>query len=335
MGNSGGGGGGAGEVSYPTYVEDYFSDMTIGLGAGGGTTMTMDIVTAMNTAQAGATPFATAVAYDPDTDIAAYEAAITAFDAILAAIDEPTDWATLYDQAETSIVIPDEAVDAITDAEIVIDSAAFGASLDDQITSVILPRFRRGMQNINAVVSSAFVVGAAVIEGFRTRDVAKHESGLRVAAQLKNADVEVKVAIANLSKDVGVSQTRVSATSDILRFLMQKYAWEEAYARLVIEANRIKIVAKKEESEVNLEIDEADASWDLEVFQHGANMLASIGGGTSSPQKRKKNQMASAIGGALTGAAGGAMVGASYGTAGGPYGAVIGAVLGAAAGLLL
>lgn len=269
----GGGGGGAGEVSYPTYMEDYFSDMTIGLGAGGGSTMTMDIVTAMNTAQTGASPFATETAYDPDTEVAAMLSTIDDFTALIAA--------TLVDAAVDDVV------------------TEYSDDLADRLTAEVLPRFRAGMRDINAVVSSAFVLGQAIIEAAQTRQV----GGFSASVHLKVIDLRLE--------------------------------FQKALTHYVIEANRIKIIAKKEEAETNLEIDEADASWDLEVFQHGANMLASIGGGVGMPNKSKKNKMASAIGGALTGAAAGAMVGASYGSGYPGVGTAIGAVLGAAAGLLM
>ena len=91
-----------------------------------------------------------------------------------------------------------------------------------------------------------------------------------------------------------------------------------------IEGKRIKIVAEKEELDMNTKIDESDALWDLEVFQHGANMLAAIGGGTANPKGKEPSQAQSVIGGALSGAAAGSMISPGWGT-------VIGAVLGAAA----
>ena len=50
----------------------------------------------------------------------------------------------------------------------------------------------------------------------------------------------------------------------------------------------------------NAAIDEADAKWDLSVFQFGSNLLASIGGGTAVPYMTGTNTTASAIGGALS-----------------------------------
>ena len=97
---------------------------------------------------------------------------------------------------------------------------------------------------------------------------------------------------------------------------------------MLIEANRMKIVALKEQTDTDLKYDEADATWDLEVFQYGCNVLASIGGGVASPKGSKQPSTSqSMIGGALSGAAAGGMIG-------GLPGALIGGVLGAAGGLL-
>ena len=182
----------------------------------------------------------------------------------------------------------------------------FSEDLGDRLTSEVLPRFESGMRDINAVTSSAFALGKSVIEVAQTRQVAKYSADLHMKAF---GDEAIKV--------IGM-----------------KLEYQRLLTQSVIEANRIKIVAKKEEAEVNLNIDEADANWDITVFQHSANMLASIGGGTAQPQAKKQSQLASAIGGAMTGAAAGAMVGAKIGSVGGPWGAVIGGVLGAASSFL-
>jgi len=54
----------------------------------------------------------------------------------------------------------------------------FADRLDDQITSEVLPRFQSGMVDINAVQSSAFVLGQAIIEGMRDREVANFDAEL-------------------------------------------------------------------------------------------------------------------------------------------------------------
>lgn len=440
----GGGGGGAGVVDYPVHMKNWHS---MALDHTGIDTLTSSMTDIINAAF-GADPYTGETAYDPSADITAYELAITNFDTLLAGINEPFDWAALFVQAETSlgtpvavanaadvgvigdiavgdavvgniavgdIAVPDIVdtidVDGISEAEIVADIDAFADQLDDEINIKVLPRFESGMLDINAVASSAYAIGRSTIEGFRNREVAKHASALRLAAEYKNADMElgnvklhlnvrqinvnkslevektninkdVEIEKINLSKDIDIERTNISKDIDIgktnitkdvsleqmsteikninaqigtanakaiiafhamylegssqmLKFLLSKYTWEEAYMRVVIEGKRIKIVAKKEEAGVNLEIDEAAATWDLEVFQHGANLLASIGGGTMIPgEKKGKSQASSAIGGALAGAAAGAMVGSVVPGIGTAVGAVVGGVLGAASSFL-
>ena len=343
MGGSSGGGS-SGAVDYPDYMKDWHKDV-LGSGALGG-----DDVTGVMAAALGASPWAGAVAFDPDTDITAWEAAITGFDAILAGIDPTVDWATLFVQAGASIAVADKTVAdmagvaGITEALITADSLAFSDNLDDEITTKVLPRYEGGMRDINAVVSSAFVIGEGIIESFRTRDVAKHESGLRFNAANKNADIElaegtanleknVKVAGINIQKDIAVTGMEIEATSQMIRIFLQNIAWEESLTKMVVESRRIKIVAKSEETQQSLEYDVADALWDLEVFKYGGNMLAAIGSASVSEGMKGPTKTQSAVGGAMAGGAmGGAMAGASAGGMTGPQGAVVGAIIGAAYG---
>lgn len=393
MGGSGGGGG-AGAVDYPDYMEDMHN------------VWLADIEQEINAVQ-GSSPWTAFTAYPVGSDITAYLGQVTALAALLAGIAELTDWHAMHSQAVLSIgtytpivvadlvavadavvgdvaAIADIAVvdaDGITDAAIIADVDAFADQLDDEIANKILPRFRRGMQDVNAVVSSSFALGEACIEGFRNRDVARHNSTLRVNAAMKNADVgianmdkDVRVALGNLSKDLDIAKsnqlkdvqietaimnkelevaksdqskdikvvdidTRADAqfasihldgTQQILQFTMQNYAWQVDYTKIFIESYRIKMVANKEESEVTREIEVKNDLWDLELFQYGANMMASIGGGSMTTSGNKPSATQSAIGGALSGAAAGAMMTPANPLLGGG----IGAFLGAAAALL-
>jgi len=327
MGGSSGGGS-SGKVDYPTYMKEWHKDV-LGSGALGG-----DDVTGVMAAALGASPWAGAVAFDPDTDITAWEAAITGFDAILAGIDPTVDWATLFVQAGASIAVADVAgVAGITEALITADSLAFSSNLDDEITAKVLPRYEGGMRDINAVVSSAFVIGEGIIEAFRTRDVAKHESALRLSAASENANIDLKVAGMNIQKDIAVTGMEVEATSQMIRIFLQNIAWEESLTKMVVESRRIKIVAKSEETQQSLEYDVADALWDLEVFKYDGNMLAAIGSASVSEGMKGPTKTQSAVGGAMAGGAmGGAMAGASAGGMTGPQGAAVGAIIGFAYG---
>ena len=303
---SSGGGGSSGAVSYPAYMEALHSSL---LSHAGADTITDSLVDIMN-AGLGNSPWTGLTAYNPDADIAAYEAGLTAFSAILAGLSETTDWDTIYNQAKVTIT-------PITEAVILADIAAFSNQVDDELLTKVLPRFRRGMQDINAVVSSAFPIGEAVIEAFRDRDVAKFSSGLRIALESKNSDL------------------LISGSGQMMQMMLQRIGWEESYAKVLVEAKRMKIVAKKEQTDQDAKLDEEDALWDLELFQYGGNLLAGIGGGVSTPNTKQPGQAQSMIGGALSGGvAGGMIAGASQGAISGPWGMAIGAALGAGSALL-
>jgi uncharacterized Fe-S cluster-containing protein len=360
----------------------------------------------------------------------------------------------------TDLTVPN--ITGVTDDEIISDVDAFSNQLDDEINSKVLPRFRRGMQDINAVVSSSFVIGESNIEAFRNRDVSRHASTLRVNAALKNADVKVSnmqkdiqvgisnkdrnleisranlskdttiatanlnkniqlstsnlsknisiatanlnkdvqlstanlskdttIATANLNKDLQVSTANLSkntsiatanldknvkistanlsknvtiatanldknikvedikiretleyerlylnAANQMLTYTFQLLSSYDSYARLSIEANRIKIVANKEYTDRNMELDKEDALWDLSMFQYGANVMASISGAATVTKSTGGLSVAqSVMGGGLSGAAAGAMAGGPTGIGAVP-GAIIGGVLGVASALL-
>ena len=276
----GSGGSGSGRIGYPAYVELLHSDWLQGFGV---------VPNMQDTMQAamGASPFAAAVPYDPDADIAAYIAAVGSLD-------------TMVTSFTTGIGSEATITGDVTNME-----AHLEALKDDRLTGNLIPRFEAGMRDINAVVSSAFVLGRAIIETDAdqevTRNVASHESKLRLhylPTETEAVDMKLKL------------------------------------TQMMIEAYRIKIVAKKEEIDDTLEYDAADAKWDLEVFAYGGNLLAAPGGGVSVPVGTKKNKAMSAIGGALSGAAAGAVAGAPVFGIGAVPGAVIGGLLGLGAGLL-
>lgn len=303
-----GGGGSSGQVGYPAYVESIHEDWLWA----GADTINASVTEVMNDAL-GASPYAAAVAFDPDADIASYIAAVGNFTATVTA---------LMGNMELNPSVPTE----VSEADITTDVANLEAQLrtlkNDRLTGTVLPRFEAGMRDINAVVSSAFVIGRATIEADAdaevTQEAARHGSKLRIAVKATDG----QVGELNLKK------------AELINKAYQVDAdFEKLAAQLMVEAYRIKIVAKKEEIDANQEHDVADAKWDLEVFQYGANVMASVAGGTSYPTG-KKNVAMSAIGGALSGAAAGAATGAMMTGPYAPIGAAIGGLLGLGLGLM-
>lgn len=272
-----GGGGSSGAVSYPAYMELWHTRV---LDKSGTDVIVHSMTDIMNSA-IGFSPWTGAAAYDPDIPIATMLASVGDLQTMVDLLSSGTTLDTLI-----AGILDESRVDDVV--------AEYAADFDARLTAEILPRFERGMQDINAVVSSAFVIGKAIIEENQDRQVAKF-----------SADLHNKF-----------------AGDDALKIVALKLEYQKAASHMISEANRIKIVAKNEELEVNTKIDEEDALWDLEVFQYGANLLAGIGSGTARPLSKQPSKAQSAIGGAMSGAAAGAMFG--------PYGAIFGAVLGAA-----
>ena len=286
----GGGGSSSGKVSHSAYLETIHNDWLDNTGVD---TITSSMTDVMDTAQ-GASPWAAQVAYDPDTAITAMTDSVAALQTMVTLLSNGTTLDTLI-----ADILDDARIDTVVDE--------YAADLDARLAAEVLPRFRRGMQDINAVVSSAFVIGAALIEVGQDRQVAKF-----------SADIHNK-----------------AASDDALKVIELKLNYQQIATHAIAEINRIKIVAKKEENEVAMTIDNKDAIWDMEVFQFGSNLLAGIGGGTLVPGSGGPSTAQSVIGGAISGAASGAMIaGASSGAIAGPVGMGVGAFLGAASGLL-
>jgi len=286
-----GGGGSSGRVDFPDYMKDWHG---IALDDGGADVLTTSITDVMNAA-IGSSPFTGAVSYDPSTPVAAM-------------IGAPDDLGTLVDLLSAGTGL-NTLISNVLDENRIDDAVTeFSEDLGNRLTTEVLPRFEAGMRDINGVLSSAFVIGRAIIEDGQTRQVAKYSADLHLKA----------------------------FGDDAIRIIQLKLDYQKVVSSLIIEANRLKIVAKKEEADGNLKIDESDALWDLEVYKYGGNLLASISGASTTSGKHQGSSTAqSVIGGALSGAAAGALYGMTEGAAvGSAPGAIIGGILGAGMGLL-
>jgi len=305
-GSSGGGGGSSGKVDYPGYMKTFHGQV---LDHNGTDTPTLSVVDAMNAAF-GNSPYAAETAYDPDVEVAAILTASGDLDDLVDLLSQGTGLDTLV----TSILDDSRVADAIADFDDVITDLTNQANADlvSAVTVNQIPKFEAGMRDIGAVVSSAFPIGKSII------DKAVVDQTAKVAGELRLQQAKFAA---------GMHTSMFSETA--LAVIKLKLQYQYQLSALTIEANRLKIVAKKEEADVNLKIVEVDGLWDLEVFKFGSNVLGSIAGTAVNQGEglRTGSRVGSMIGGALSGAAAG-------GLAGGPVGAVVGGVLGFASGLL-
>jgi len=300
----GGGGGTSGSVEYPAYIKLMHTNMVTG----------STVVDVANTpfaaptclfgeilSAAATSPYSGETAYDPDTDITAFVAALAVFSGIVSGID--TDWDTYSTAVKTAVdaMYSETEIDAVT--------AAHAAILNDRLTTDVLPRFQAGMRDINSVVSSSFTIGQAVLEAFNTREVAEFDAKLRT----QNYGQKFQLVAQGVKDSITLQQLELQ--------------YNEAISRQTIEAYRIKAVLKKEEIDEQLDIDDKDYRWAVEMFQYGSNAIGAVAGSAVGGGPKTPSKFSTALGGALSGAAAGSMIMPGIGTG-------VGAVIGGLGGLL-
>lgn len=264
----GGGGGGGGKVDFPAHMKAAHADWLDHTGAD---TMVFSVVDLMNTAMADSSPYSGYTPKDPDS-------------AFFASGNSLTNYTSAYEQLKRFDEFSFNAVydGYITDDgdEITAAVSAHSALLDDEINSNVLPAFKAGMTNINATMSSAFPIGEAMIFDSKVKKVAETDANIRL--------------------------TRLQQGSDLaLRRLSANLEWRKIVTSITGELSRVYLVASGERDDDYLEGLHKDATWDLEMYQYGTQVIASIQGSASQASPRK-NKVGSAIGGAMSGAAIGA-----------------------------
>jgi hypothetical protein len=279
-------------VDYPTYMQTQHQTW---LGA---------LASAITTAAAD-NPFAVAPT-DPGTDTTAMATAIGTFQTIISAMD----YHTVYDSIHTAAAAQ---VDATISPETYISARmiAHATALDAEINSKVIPRFNAGMRDLNAVQTSAFVLGRAIIEVDRNDKVDKFMADMRFQADDKRGSLIQSVA------------------GEMVRLYLQKIEFSRVIAALTMDQLRLKIAARSDYETELKSISADEERWPLECYKYGANMLASVGGGVTSSVPVDGNKTARIIGSGLSGAVAGAMIGGSInGNEGAGYGALLGGLAG-------
>lgn len=357
------GGGSSGKVDYPEYMKTVHGQL---LDNNGADTPTNSVIDAINAAY-GSSPWSGETAYDPTTPLADSWTAVCAYNTVVDALNHTTDWLDALDNTRveidsnyyseefvansyisflqdigSSLTIIANGVDLInSDDYIDEDIDAYSRQLDDDIDNNALVKFRAGMRDINAVNSSAFIIGEALILGMKGRDVAKYSADLHLAntTQRNQMIVDLTGKGVNLTQlklqdRLARNQMTINIADQMIKSLMARVEFEKSVAMISVDAKTKHIIANKEYTTENLSIAESDAKWDLELFQYTGNMLAAIGGGTSGAGQKQPSTAQSALGGAMSGAAMGASVGSVVPGIGTAIGAIGGAIIGAGAALM-
>ena len=195
------------------------------------------------------------------------------------------------------------------------------------------------------MLTSAFIVGKAILEDGVARQVANFDAKLRLQAAQVKQDLDFKAG--QIRYTSAAEFTRIAATFGIsegelkvrfklglldaaLKMATTKVDGRRIYAALATELTRIKAATTLDADKLEVEMAGKDALFDMETYKYGCAVMASISGGV--PRTSESASLTStAIGGALSGAAAGAMIGSAAPGIGTAAGAVGGAILGLAA----
>lgn len=308
MGGSGGGGGSSGKVDFPAYMKTFHGKA---LDNNGLDSVNVSLADAMNYAMDGNSPYAGFVTLSAEDAMLGAGKVITDFTAPFAQLVAygALDFDTLFEDYKVNTNLAEYNASKAARLEAIFDAES--ALLDDEINISTLPQFQAGMRDVNAVMSSAFVIGTANIWDTKTKALAKNDAIIRWEAEKLSADLAIK--------------------ADQLADQLAVHALEMKKQLVTITADLTKLYAvmRSEMDDFELETRAKDLLWDVKVFQYGGNFLGSISGSALPVDRGEsgKNKLA----GGLSGALGGAAMGASFG----PWGAGIGAVAGGLAGAFL
>jgi hypothetical protein len=278
------------EVRYAQYIEDKHSDF-------------LTRAQTFSKALTGASPFATHVDLDIEDAffgsgllLTSYASLYEKYDALITDQD-PT---VLYNQVFASVVNGNTVNDMIT---------AENSRVEDSIEQESLPRFTTGMRDINAVMSSSFVIGKALIEDAKIKAMSRY-----------SADIKGKM----LPMVNEVWRTRLDWNKGAV----------ETYAQFL----KFYLSSKMDTETHNADFQMKNVVWPFTILHYEAACLGALQNAVDTKQTAPGSGASKAIGGALMGAAGGASMGAALGgtvmgMAAGPFGAIAGGLAGLVSGL--
>jgi len=303
----------SGSISYPDYMEDiHVHWLTGGTIEEPNPTLFTSLESEVQFALIPeGNPYHQETSFDPnaavanivDSPLSDMQLRYDSYDTLVTALDDEVDYAAFVDQAITKV---DESY--VTEAQI----TALVTTYETEVRARRLAEVSvhtAGMADINAVVGSQFVIGMALIESNITQEINRFERELRI--RLREARGNLIDSAVKVMNQINLTKVDFSSSS----------------TQLQAELSRLKIVALKEQVDRDLEIDALFASYGLEAFQFGANLLGVLGGNTM-PNIKQPSTAQSVLGGAISGAAAGAKI-----TGGNPIGIGIGALAGGLSGL--
>lgn len=202
-------------------------------------------------------------------------------------------------------------------------------------------RFSSVFADANAVHSSAFVIGHAILERDAQREVnrfdAENTKELFQQAVQVHVEAYAQSLQAYLESELSNKQASDQFISNVGQQVYQSYRRDielllsERRARQEVSATDWE--ARQSQEEYEIKLDQRAQLWELQVLKQGSNILAAPSG-LAATLPEEPSDASKAIGGALTGGVAGAKAGSKAGPTGTAVGAGLGALLGAASGFL-
>ena len=274
MGGKGGGGSSSGKISYPAYMSDMHHQWLDNWnddkpGQPGGVEGPLDLANFPDvagdmlnaTTAIGGNPYAGAVAYSPDVDLANAQDAIDDFNADLAA-----GWTSFL----TSTI---EGIDAT------IASPVEFKEMEDVVSDRIrrqqskdIRRFNAKTVDIGAIQTNTYAIGLMYQEQLTQDHIHEFITGQ-----------ENKLLATRLQLLGQFGPTRLDGFRAVV----------DQQGKLV----QLGTTAKGDELQVNQQWEVAEATWDLDLFPFGANVLAGMAGATQTRGRPRRISSLSGIGG--------------------------------------
>ncbi len=214
----------------------------------------------------GGSPYALVEAYNPDTAIDRIRDRFEDFKDAVADHDPNLD---LQAAMERAAAVYDAEVDTTTTR-----NAAIVNFLDRQENAFARAVSRTAMDHftIRGIMSTQATMAMANLEADRALEQTEYESRFDLATEERRANAIISMAGQWLQQKALKTEGR-------------RTVWA-----LEMEASRLEVTLKQDETEFNLEMEARDALYDLDLYPHFFGAMSAINGGTLSPRAQTRRE---------------------------------------------
>lgn len=249
-----------GEVDFPPYLKEFHSIALTGstfLNVENNPETYISFGTSIDeevTNIVGNNPLESMQAFNPDTVLTEMDTRLSTFTTTADAIDPEDDWEGFVDTVLSRV---DELVSSDDDIEEEVETFE---EVSRRNLAKAYSRFDAGMFDINAVVSSVFPAGRALIEAEYNHDVSRFRSERRGQRNRERAMLIMQ---------------SVDAMKSIY---FQKLSMAINAFQLTTENARMEIGAKTDQSRIEASYRIDEAMWNLRALNQGAGVIATMSG---------------------------------------------------------